>query len=80
MGELPVDEEIYCEICGRKLRTPESRRRRRGPACDEKVNPGTPKATRGRDHSPRTTSTDAPHGPDLLDELAAGGPVEGGER
>lgn len=41
-------EPVYCGICGRKLRTAESRLRGRGPTCDEKVSPA-----RGRDHSPR---------------------------
>ncbi|SNY28902.1 DUF6011 domain-containing protein [Paractinoplanes atraurantiacus] len=76
MTEQPV-EPVYCEICKRKLRTPESRRRGRGRVCDEKVSsrPGT--SGRSRDHSPRTGGQ-APMpmvGPDLLDELAASEPA-----
>lgn len=64
---------VYCQICGRQLRTPESKRRGRGPTCDEKVNP-----TPGRDHSPHNrrrpgtataVASAGQPGPDLLDEL-----------
>jgi hypothetical protein len=73
-------EPVPCEVCGHPLRTAESRRRRRGPVCDEKVNP-----ERGGDHSPlrlrvppaagrraaRRAATD-PAEPTLLDELDQG--------
>lgn len=62
------DDEKTCEICGRKLKTAESRRRGRGRVCDEKVNPG-----RGRDHPSRSRPVTAKGmqaaGPDLLDQL-----------
>ncbi len=47
-GSPPAAEPVFCEICGHRLRSAESRRRRRGLVCDEKVNPNP-----GRDHSPR---------------------------
>jgi hypothetical protein len=63
-------EKVDCQVCGRELRTKQSRRRGRGRRCDEKVNP-----RRGRDHSPRQASvrsrTAAPADgqPDLFDVL-----------
>ncbi len=78
-GEQPAaNPPMHCQVCGRQLRTVESRRRGRGPVCDEKVNPA-----RGRDHSPTRLRTgrrpsagprrghaDPAEGePSLLDEL-----------
>jgi hypothetical protein len=69
-GADPATDEATreCELCGRPLRTEQSRRRGRGRTCDEKVNP-----RRGRDHSPRQPSArravPGPDQPDLLDVL-----------
>jgi hypothetical protein len=61
-------EPVDCELCGRKLRTEQSRRRGRGRTCDEKVSP-----RRGRDHSPRLPGVRRnmpdPAEPNLLDVL-----------
>ncbi|GGK89423.1 DUF6011 domain-containing protein [Mangrovihabitans endophyticus] len=59
---------VECDICGRALRTPQSRARGRGPTCDEKVNP-RPVAVGGRDHSPpaRLAAVSPADAPTLLD-------------
>jgi hypothetical protein len=87
-GPAAEQEPPRCDKCGKKLRTSESKRRGRGPVCDEKVNP-----SRGRDHSPRTQPARKPpetcdhgrplrgckagcwqkwHPPSLLDQLETG--------
>lgn len=74
----PGPAAVWCEVCGRRLRTEQSRRRGRGQVCDEKVNPTT-----GRDHSPqrlrvtpaggvRRAAAAGPAEPTLLDELGQG--------
>ncbi|NMO51991.1 hypothetical protein HH310_12385 [Actinoplanes sp. TBRC 11911] len=66
-GPAADDELVECDKCHRKLRSAESRRRGRGRACDEKVNP-----RKGRDHSPQGSTRRAagtPDMPSLLDEL-----------
>lgn len=69
-------DERDCDVCGRKLRTPESRSRGRGPVCDAKTRP-VPAALPGLGRAGGPAQT----GPDLLadvDQLVD--PDEGDDR
>lgn len=69
-------EPIRCEVCGRELRTPESRARGRGRVCDAKTRPA-PAALPGL--AGRGGPGQA--GPDLLADVdQQGDPDEDGPR
>lgn len=53
-----------CDLCGRELRTPESRARGRGPVCDAKSRPA-PAALPGLGRAGGPAQT----GPDLLGDV-----------
>jgi hypothetical protein len=43
-----ADEQVWCDLCGLELHTPESRRRGRGPKCDRARRASAPKYPRAR--------------------------------
>lgn len=58
-----ADEPVRCEICGRKLRSPESKAIGRGRVCDAKVRPVATAAAPPPRSGRRSA---APAGPDLF--------------
>lgn len=74
-----MSEPQECELCGRKLKTPASRARGRGPVCDAKTRPpATPPAA--LPGMPGPGGRPAQTGPDLLDAADDDGPDQDGTR